>query len=166
MADREAALLKETDRRIIEDIFRVTVVVDGAGERSAKRPFATWQEQLGIYILESGVTEDGGGRPAAWEPFSPSRDMGLALQALRALVRRGWRYDLRVTSARAVLYLFDGSRELEGVAPLRAGNLTAALPAAISRGIARALETSSPWTRDHGAAPVVDAALPAPVPAS
>lgn len=136
MADRETAGLKETDRKIIEEIFKVRIAdghgTAGGGDGTAR---ASWQEQLGVFILESGPDGEEG-----WEPFSPTRDIRLALQALHALVRRGWRYDLRVTSARAVLYLFDGSRELEGVAPLRGGNLSAALPVAISRGVARALE--------------------------
>lgn len=136
MADRETAELKETDRRIIEEIFKVPIAEgSGAAAEEGAKASASWQEHLGVYILEGGANGEPG-----WEPFSPSRDIGLALQALYALVRRGWRYDLRVTSARAVLYLFDGSRELEGVAPLRSGNLSAALPVAISRGVARALE--------------------------
>ena len=165
MADRETTGLRATDRRIIEEIFRVRVAErDGDG----KRPCASWQEHLGIYILENG-----GDAPGTWEPFSPSRDIALALQALHALVRRGWRYDLRVTSARAVLYLSDGSHELEGVAPLRSGNLTAALPVAISRGVARALEDRAQaggGLRDAGHAGRSDrppnGALPASLPAS
>lgn len=164
MADRETTGLRATDRRIIEEIFRVRVAErDGDG----KRPCASWQEHLGIYILENG-----GDAPGTWEPFSPSRDIALALQALHALVRRGWRYDLRVTPARAVLHLCDGAHELEGVAPLRSGNLSAALPVAISRGVASALEgrarSGGPPSPGHAARSddPPTSALPASLPAS
>ena len=153
MTNRETARLKETDRKLIEEIFKVQVAGNGEGRNGAAT--ATWQEHLGIFILEHD--EDG---ESGWEPFSPTRDIGLALQALHALVRRGWRYDLRVTSARAVLYLFDGARELEGVAPLRGGNLSAALPVAISRGVARALE-SPQNTSPHAISPVLQTPTPA-----
>ncbi len=162
MADRETARLKETDRRILEEIFKVCIADgDHAGEEERGRASASWQEHLGIYILE-GRTDEAPG----WEPFSPTRDIRLALQALHALVRRGWRYDLRVTSARAVLYLFDGALELEGVAPLRNGNLSAALPVAISRGVARALEEGSAPAGGTGGSAAHGRTVSLPTPAS